>query len=410
MSLFETAYILLRFPNFTETFVAEEIRRVQRLGGKVQLYSLLPPKEGPTHAVSIELQSKVRYVPGLFAASLWWAQTYFLLKAPRKYVRLLRNLLGQPASHSSIILRRLVVFVKSIWLAKELEKSQVKIIHTHFAWLSGAAAMVVSQMLNLPYSITTHAFDIYSSRNDLFRLTTTNANRLVTISEFNKRAMLDLNKSLSAEKIDVIHCGIDLENFHIVGKKQENEVIQITSVGSLIEKKGHEFLIRACGALNAQGMSFQCVIVGAGALEPSLRALIGQLGLEDVVVLAGHQTQAWVKDRLSQTDVFVLACTVTDDGDRDGIPVSMMEALAMGVPVISTPVTGIPELIRHEETGLLVPERDVNCLAAAIKRLAQDAVLRETLARQGRIKVEKEYDIQKNASRLLDLFQQMIEQ
>ena len=410
MDALNIIYILHRFPSLTETFVAEEILRVQRIGVKVHIYSLLPPKKELTHPVSLELKPQVCYVPGIYAPSLWWAQAYFLCKFPGQYLQLLQVLLVQPAPKFSIILKRIVTFLNSIWVAKELEKSQVQLVHTHFAWLSAAASLIVSQLLDLPFTITTHAFDIYSGKNDILELTTRMADRIVTISEFNKQAMLNTCGSLKAEKIKVIRCGIDPDNFHVKGRQLENKVFQITSVGSLIEKKGHEYLIRACSELKFQGLDFHCVIVGGGKLEQPLRALIHELELEDVVTMAGPQTQIWIKDRLCRSDLFVLACVVSGDGDRDGIPVSIMEALAMEVPVVSTPVSGIPELVQHGETGLLVPERSASSLAATITRLAQDKPLRQKLAQQGRTKVEKDYDITKNVSQLVELFQQVIEE
>ena len=406
----EIAYILLRFPSVTETFVAEEIRRIRGLGRQVSIYSLLPPKPGPIHPVSAELQSVVRYAPALYAPALWLAQLSSMFRHPQIYFHLLRTLLTQPSSSISIYLKRLVIFLKSVWLSETMLKRQIQSIHTHFAWLSAASAAIVSALIHRPFTLTTHAFDIYSSKSDLFRWTTDAADRLITISDYNKRAMLDKNTSLTASKIHVIRCGVDLDAFRPVPDRRIGEIIQLTSVGSLIEKKGHVFLIRACRELKTWGIRFHCVIIGEGPLEPSLRALIHELDVQDEVVLVGRQKQTKVRERLGQTDIFVLACLVTQDGDRDGIPVAIMEAMAMGVPVISTPVTGIPELIQHETTGLLTPEQDARQLAEAILRLSQDPSLHEKLSHQGRMMIEQNYDIRKNVNQLLAVFQQVGEQ
>jgi len=233
----------------------------------------------------------------------------------------------------------------------------------------------------------------------------------VTISEYNKKVMLKLSSDLNAKQIEVIHCGIDLNSFQAADEKPTiNEIFQIISIGSLGEKKGHEYLIRSCKEMEVQEIDFQCVIVGSGELRQPLQTLIQNLDLGDKVILAGAKVQPWVRDRLSKSDLFALACVVTDDGARDGVPVSMMEALAMEVPVVSTSVSGIPELIRHEETGLLVPERDAKALAAAIARLAKDKPLRQKLARNGHTLVETEYNISKSATRLAALFQQVIKE
>lgn len=408
MSKLSVAYVLLRFPHLTETFVAEEIRSLQRMGTSVRVFSLLESRENLVHPVSRELLPHVCYVPGLRAPSLWGAQIWFLLRDPVRYSTLLWRLVSQPAPDPFFLPKRFVTFLKAVWVAKELERRSVQLVHAHFAWLPAAAGVIVSQLLDLPLTVTTHAFDIYSVQNDLLKLTTRLADRVITISEFNRQAMLRMIPNLRAKQIEVIHCGIDLDAFQGTARPTNGRTIQITSVGSLIPKKGHQYLIQACGELGRKGLDYQCRIVGDGALKQPLRALISDLGLNERIVLTGPQSQTWIRDRLRETDLFVLPCVVAEDGERDGIPVVMMEALAMNVPVVSTPVSGIPELIRHEETGLLVPERDAGALAAAIVRLVTDRSLRCRLTANGRALVESEYNISDNANRLAALFRQVI--
>lgn len=406
----EVAYVLHRFPSLTETFVAEEIRNVQCLGVTVHLYSLLPPRTELVHPVSAALVPQVRYAPKIDAPSLWSAQFYFLFRKPRRYLELLKSLLAEPVPELNFVLKRLAIFAKGVWIARQLEGSPVQLIHTHFAWLSAAASMVISQLLELPFTITAHAYDIYSHKSDLLAMTTRMADRVVTISNCNKEAILDRSAGFEPQRIEVIRCGIDMDHFQRSDGRPANQVFQITAVGSLIEKKGHEYLIRACSESKARGMSFECVIIGEGKLQQQLQTLIQDLDLDGKVILAGRQTQACVRDRLAKSDLFALACVIDETGERDGIPVAMMEALAMEVPVVSTPVSGIPELIRHEETGLLVSPKDPIALAEAMARLVQDEPLRRKLAKNGRLLVEKEHDIRKNASRLAGLFQQVVEE
>ena len=420
MGQIDVAYVLERFPSLTETFVAEEIRHLENLGVTIHLFSLLSPRTRLVHPVSAALAPQVRYAPEIYASSLWWAQLHFLFKMPGRYLQALWTLVSHPAPAASFVLKRVVIFLKGVWVARHLEGSSAQLVHTHFAWLPAAACMVIGRLLDRPFTVTAHAFDIYSQKSDLLPLITRMAARVVTISDYNKEAILDRSVGLDPQRVQVIRCGIDLDHFQppTLPKAQEavaqartpraDGVFQIISVGSLIEKKGHEYLIRACSA--AQGLDFQCVIIGAGELESRLRTLIHDLHLDDRVVLAGGQAQTWVRDRLAQSDLFVLPCVVGEAGERDGIPVAMMEALAMEVPVISTPVAGIPELIRHEETGLLVPQKDPAALAEAMVRLARDEPLRQRLAKNGRALVEREYDIRKNAGRVAELFEQVIEE
>lgn len=412
MDQVKAAYLLLRFPCITETFVAEEMQKIQGTGVQIRLYSLLKPRDKLIHPVSKSLMHLVHYAPGLHQPKLWLAQWHFALRSPTIYFQTLRTLLSQPAPVLSFRLKRLVVFLKGVWVAKDLAEKKIGLIHTHFAWLSAGAGWVVSRLLDIPFTVTTHAYDIYSPKNDLLTLATSGAARVVTISEENKRAMLGMNRGLQPEKISVIHCGIDLNFFQPDGVNQRTlkHPLRITSVGSLIEKKGHEYLIRACDILKERGVDFDCEIVGGGALHDGLQALIHALALEDQVALVGTQPQDWVKDRLGSSDIFVLACVDARDGERDGIPVVLMEALAMGVPVISTPVSGIPELIRHDETGLLSPQRDPEQLAEAIIRLSQDQPLRQRITGNGRILIEQEFDISKNAAVLSTIFREVAEE
>ncbi|MGE5073114.1 MAG: glycosyltransferase, partial [Anaerolineae bacterium] len=190
MADIRVVYVLLRFPWLTETFVAEEIRSIQAKGVSVCIYALLPSREPCIHSVSRQLLPQVKYAPGLLSGDLWSAQAYYLLKAPRQYAGLLGTVLRQPSPRISFIFKRFAILLKGIWLARQLQHESVDLIHTHFAWLSAIAGIVVSQLLGIPFTLTAHAYDIYSVKNDLLRLATGAADGIVTISETNKRAIL----------------------------------------------------------------------------------------------------------------------------------------------------------------------------------------------------------------------------
>ncbi len=409
MTQLRVAYVLLRFPRLTETFVAEEIRGVQMRGVDFAIYSLLPSQEPLVHPVSQQLLPWLTYAPGFFSWPLWAAQLYYLLKAPTKYFGLLATILKQPAPHRSFLAKRVDVFLKGVWLARRLQRAPVDLVHTHFAWLSAVAGVVVNELLGIPFTVTAHAYDIYSERNDLLGLACRRAQRILTISEVNRKAILAAVPGLEPERVKVLHCGIDLDCFQLPPARTSSKPLRIISVGSLLPKKGHEFLIRACGELQAQHVDFQCVIAGSGHLERPLAALIHELGLDGKIALAGAKPQQWIRDSLAKSDLFVLASVTADGGDRDGIPVAIMEAMAMGVPVISTRLSGIPELVRDGETGLLAPERDPQQLAAAIVRLASDEPLRQRLAKNARDLVSSEYNITKNTDVLETVFRQAIQ-
>lgn len=405
----EVAYILLRFPFLTETFVADEIWEMQQRGVRVHLFSLLRPREEPVHPTSKRLAKDAQYAPEFYSWRLWWAQLYFLARSPLIYLALLINLIRQPCSRTFVplFLRRMLIFLKAVSLAYELRGTSIKLVHTHFAWLSGAAVRVISELLNIPFTVTIHAYDIYAS-NDLLCFTARSASRIVAISEYNKQMVLDMCPGLNKDLISVIHCGINMTLFASSAQSNHEETLSILSVGSLIEKKGHGYLIRACKQLKAKGVDFRCTIIGKGPDEGFLKRLVRDYDLEDRVVLAGARQRNDVLDAYSRNDLFVLASVVAQNGDRDGIPVVLMEAMSLQIPVISTRVSGIPELVRHKDTGWLVPERDATAIANAIVHLAANDKLRAHLACNGRALVEREFEIGGNVNRLIAVFRQVV--
>lgn len=409
MSSSSVAYILLHFPYLTETFVAEEIQAIRLRGIDVQIISLLEPGSGPAQPLSQELLPRTWYAPDLRIPSLWKAQLHFILKYPLRYPLLLVRLLRQPYPRQPLILliKRLVIFFKAVAAAHHLEGSGVQLLHSHFAWLSGAAAWVISRLLDLPFTVTVHAYDVYVS-NDLLPLVSSQAHHIIAISEYNRQQVAAV-ETCPPEAISVIHCGVNLSHFQ---PKPQNGAghsprvpLRILSVGSLIAKKGHTYLINACHLLRQRGIDFNCTIIGCGPDENALRQQIESLSLQDRVKLLGARSHPEIVTAYQQHDLFVLASVVTPGGDRDGIPVVLMEAGALGLPLISSNVSGIPELVRHGQTGWLVPPADPDALAGAIEALATDMELRNRLGQNARAIVEAEFSIESNATRLVTLFQ-----
>lgn len=410
MQKLKVAYILLYFPRLTETFVAEEIRAVRSLGIEVNIISLLAPAPGPQQPLSQQLLPHTWYAPNLLDSALWGAQYHFLRKSPRLYVNLLRHFLRQPLSGKPLtsLAKRLVIFLKAVAVAQFLDGSDTKLLHSHFAWLSGAAAWVIARLLSLPFTITVHAFDIYSSKNDLLNLVSGQANHVVAISEYN-HSQITVLKNRPIEASSVIHCGVNLDTVRTLSqipeKRPDCAPLKILSVGSLTAKKGHTYLIDACQLLAKRGLEFTCTIIGGGKEESALLQQIGALDLENQVRLLGACSQPEIVAAYNQHDLFVLASVVAPNGDRDGIPVVLMEAGACGLPLISTDVSGIPELVRNGKTGILVPPGDSEALAEAIEFLAGNPVVGTQLGANARSLVEAEFSIESSADRLVSLFQ-----
>ncbi len=407
------AYILLHFPYPTETFVAEEIAALRTQGTNVQIVSLLGPGKGVVQPLSQRLLRHTWYAPGLWSPKLWIAQGFFLFQQPRQYAALLSRLIRQPYPKRflPLLLKRLVIFLKAIATAYHLRTSSIQLLHAHFAWLPGAAAWIIARLLGLPFTVTVHAYDLYYS-NDLLTLVIGEAERVIAISEYNREYVM-AQGNCPREAVTVIHCGVNFAEIPArttPRRRPPGEPLRILSVGSLVPKKGHAVLISACHHLKQKGYDFTCTIIGDGPQAASLRRQVREKGLQTYVNLLGPRPHPEVMEAYAHHDIFVLASIVTPTGDRDGIPVVLMEAGAAGLPLISTPISGIPELVRHGQTGWLVPSGDAKALAEAIERLAQDPDLRERLGDNARSLVESEFHLTENARRLLLLFQEVIQQ
>ena len=404
-------YILLHFPYVTETFIADEIRALQLRGITVQIVSLLKPGDGPIQPLSKELLPYTLYAPGLFSPTLWKAQSYFLLRSGRLYFHLLLTLLGSPSKNSIMLLaKRLVIFFKSAAVAYELRDSSISLFHAHFAWLSGAAAWICARLLTRPFAVTVHAYDLYA-KPDLLKLVLREAGRVVSISEHNLNHITRLG-ICSRESISVIHCGLNLSEYQHQQQKEviylSDEPVRILSVGSLTPKKGHKYLVEACNLLKTRGFKFSCTIIGGGKEESKLRQQITSYGLQKQVILVGARPRPEVFKAYVQHDLFVLASVRAPSGDKDGIPVVLMEAAAMGLTLISTRVSGIPELVLQNETGWLVPPEDPHALAEAISGLAVNPELRKHLGQNARKLIEAKFNLERNAMQLSNLFADVV--
>lgn len=406
------AYILLRFPYLTETFIAEEIRAIQSKGIRVKIVSLLKPDPGPVQPHSQELLPFTWHAPGLMSSALWKAQLWFLFRTSRLYFALLVTLLRRPYKKQplSSLAKRVMIFLKAVAVAYQLKGSEVQLLHAHFAWLSGAAAWICARLLDIPFTVTVHAYDIFAS-TDLLGLICGEASQVIAISNHNLQALAAADLR-SPEQITVIRCGVNLDEFEVHRGGNEssssNGRVEILSVGSLVEKKGHRFLIEACGLLQERGIDFACTIIGGGPQKRELHRLVKRLGLSGRVRLLGARPHPEILAAYPRHHLFVLASIIAKDGDRDGIPVVMMEAGAMGLPIVSTEVSGIPEIVRRDQTGVLVPPGDAAALAEAIADLAIKPQVRRQLGENTRALIEAEFNIARNTSRLANIWSETL--
>jgi glycosyltransferase involved in cell wall biosynthesis len=394
------AYVLQRFPFLTETFVAEEIAAHVREGVDVVIVSLLSPGEGPVQPTTRGLLGRTWTVPGFGRVDLWIAAMREFLRAPTAWTKRASGFLqaARPDGTREARSKRWAMWVKVLATTDRLRGQEVDRVHSHFAWLSGAAGLMIARALGVPFTVTVHAYDLFT-RDDLLDWICSEADEVIAISEFNRGFVLD---RIPAATISVIRCGLDLD---AVPKEQESAAeeggLRVVAVGSLVPKKGHEDLVEAVALARERGAELRLRIVGGGPGEAALRAKVAELGLSaPTVELLGALTQPEALHEVACCDVFALACRVAPSGDRDGIPVAMMEAAYLGKPLVSTRVSGIPELVVDGENGLLTDSGDVEALSDALVALAASPARRAEMGRLGRDRVIEDYDVEKNARRL----------
>ena len=389
-------YLVSLFPCWSETFIVREIHALRRQGVDVRIVSLKHPSEKLVQSDAAALQSLVLYPPG-FAASAW---TVFatVLRHPLRELATLRALMRGLSGMREALLKSLVVWWRTLALAPAVRALAPDHLHAHWATYPSTAAWMLSSRIGVPFSFTSHAHDIFLEDHLLAQKFSAAAFG-VTISAFNRRYLTARVAGLDPTRIRIVHCGVVLSDFPY--QPEGRAPRQLLAVGRLDEIKGFSVLIDACAVLAQRGIDFQCEIIGEGPLRAALEAQIAQHGLGDRVRLPGVRKQEEVRSALLGATVFVLPSVVTSRGDRDGIPVALMEAMAVGTPVVSTRVSGIPELVEHDLTGLLADEHDAVGLADALQRLLTEPALGGRLAQAARARIEAEFEIDAQAQRLL---------
>lgn len=377
------------YPKLSETFILEEILGLERLQLRLRLYALATPTDLVAHPAVSRVRAALTYVPNSIRGRVreFAARHLRLVCAgPGRYMRALYVAAGRGR-------RGLDDFMRAGWLAEQLRVDGVAHLHTHFISTPADIAELVKRLSALPFSLSAHAKDIYlSSPADLQRKLES-ALFTVTCTEFNRQTLASIAPRAA------IHCmyhGIDHGLFHPQHRVAAETVPLILSVGRLREKKGLDTLIEACRLLRGCGQAFRCEIVGYGDQQDRLQALIVQHRLAGHVFLIGKLAREQVIERYARAAVYVQPSRIAADGDRDGIPNVLLEAMAMGLPVVASRVSGIPELVGHCRNGLLVEPDDPKDLADAVRRLLQQPQVCAELGRAARETVTGHFDNDRN--------------
>jgi len=399
------AYLCQDFPGLTYTFIYREVFALREMGWDIVTFSVWKPSLAEISAEARSLVDSTFYVFPLNVRLFLSAHFHYIFKRPLKYMSTLFYSIAQPGETLKKRLRTLGHFGQAVYLAHQMRRQKIQHIHAHFAMNAASIAMMISRLEGSSYSFTAHAFDLFTDERLLLPVKLRTAKFIIAISNYNREFMAKLvpNEGVE-EKTFVIHCGVDPETFSPQENKQQGNCPIILSIGRLIEKKGFIYLLEACKILADRGYRFRCEIIGDGPQRPLLQQFIDQNGLRKSVSLEGRVLQEKVRDYLANADLFVLPCVRASNGDQDGIPVALMEAMALEIPVFSTTVSGIPELIEHGRNGWLVQPEASLALADAMAFSLENESLTKRLAKFGRKRIETDFNIAKTAAQLSDVF------
>jgi glycosyltransferase involved in cell wall biosynthesis len=429
----EVAYVLKGYPRMSELFIASEIQRVEEAGIPLRLYVIRPRDEQRTHPVVDRIRAVPEYLPpttslssARFAdwvrANLPAFRPALVRVARRRPLGLARAAAAAGAqslrSRSTPWSRPRKVMAKELLLAialadRLLDAPEVRHLHAHFAHGATSVAWLASLIAGVPFSFTGHAKDIYSEKLNpagLLRRKLLAAGFAVTCTEANRAHLLRLAPAATVHRV---YHGLNADFARLLAetpdRPERNGALKVLSVGRLVEKKGFDVLVDAQARLAARGVAAETTVAGGGDggdFAERLRRLIDRNGVD--VSLPGTLTQAALFDEYARATVFCLPCRILDDGDRDGIPNVLVEAMAAGLPVVTTRVSGIPELVEDGVNGLLVDPDDPDALAEALLRVHRDEALRARLAAAGEATVRERFDGEVLAERLAALFREAL--
>lgn len=400
-------YVLKRFPRASETFIAQEILGLERQGIEVVVFALRPNDQFAEHAWLGEVIAPVHVFEPRGFSSCWRALQTRARKEPWRRPSVHEALLAA-FDHPKRSGKRYLS--ESWWIAEMTEDLGVQHLHAHFANHPTFVAMLSHLISGVSFSFTAHAKDIYldSPSIEVWRDQMERSAFAVTVSHANRTYLESLLGSETTGNLHMVHNGVDLDRIKPVEAQRSGAGRKVVFASRLIEKKGADNLIDAARQVLQSDSDVEFSIIGEGEEDAKLKDQAARSGILDRLRFSGALPHQEVVQRIGEADIFVLPCRVAADGDRDALPTVLLEAMAAGVPCISTPVNGVPETIDQGRTGLIVPENDPASLAAAIHHLLVDPEGRRAMGRAGRRSAERKFDLRSSSGRLRLLFESAI--
>lgn len=394
------AYLVARYPAVSHTFILREVQSLRELGLRVEVASINPPDRSPEQMTPDErAEDQATYglkrhgVAGALGA-LGWALT----RHPGGVLRIIGEALQFGRGLQRVY--ALAYAVEAMMVARWMASRQLHHLHVHFG-IAGAATVgvLVKSLTGAGLSLTIHGPDEFDDvPGQSLTRKIEGADCVVCISQFGRSQLMRLNQPAHWAKLLLCRLGVDPAAFPYRAPQSHGGPVRLLAVGRLTPAKGQLLLVQACAQLHAQGVPFELTLVGDGPDRPRLEAAARAAGLDGQLHFTGSLNQHQVREQLARADAFVLPSLA------EGIPVVLMEAMASGVPCISCPVNGIPELIEHDHTSLLATPGDVDALALQLRRMIEQPELRARLAEAGRAKIERDFDLNHNVRALARIF------
>lgn len=397
------AYILLWFPKPSETFIFREVLKLWELGLPVKVFALYGEVRKELSPEMAEISGKVERLGIPYLAEVPSEVAYWLRKKPRETVRLFREVLFRRWSCLEVAGESIWAFFGGLRLARRFLEQGIEHIHADWANGPATAAWVASWLTGIPFSFTGRAGDIFPQDGALREKIRDCA--FVRTDVKNNVDYLAGFANGQTDKIRLIYASFTLRDFKQAPVEMQPPY-QLLALGRFVRTKGYDVLLHAARIMKDSGLPFHVTIAGSGPRGPSLKLLSRQLELDDCVSFPGFVTHDRVSELFATSDVFIMPSVVHKSGDRDGIPNVLVEAFVHGIPVVATDVSGIKEIVINEETGLLIPERDPEAIALAIRTMIGDRERALAMAERGKALVLKQFDPEENGRQLFHLFLQ----
>ena len=396
------AYLSSVIPAWTATFIYREIFELDRRGYQLGIYSIRRADQARVSAEALPLYDRAYYLLPIRISILIAAHWYYIRRVPLRYVRTLWRMLSPSHRRQKDRYRSLMHFGEGVVLAHKMESDGITHVHSHYASQPASVARVVHLITGMSYSFSAHAHDIWADRL-LLREKLRETRFVACCSECGLRELRQQGDPEHAGKVHLVYHGIDVRHFAPPSDRARSSNL-ILAVGRFDSVKGYPHLVEACRVLREDGVNFKCRIIGDGEERSLVTDLVNRYGLNDYIELPGAVTQEHLLRHYHEAAVFVMPCIPAPDGRHDGIPNVLVEAMATALPVVTTPIGGIAELVGDGREGFLVAPGDSQGLSQRIRLLLHDSAMRHSLGESGREKIVAHFDNRRTIEPLITLF------